>query len=326
MVRVGRIGMRAAAAIGTAIVAVAASLAAQDRTLRRVDPATLLADLGTLAADDMQGRELGTPGGAKARAFIVSRFRALGLQPVGASFEHPFEAQPGRVRGGTPSRGANVVGLIAGTRRPDRYIVVSAHYDHIGVRGGVVFNGANDNASGTAALFAIARHFSAHPPATSLLLVAFDGEEAGLVGSRAFVRAPPVPLDAIVVDLNADMIGRDAAKVLYVTGTRLPPQLRPIVERVAARATVTVRIGHDGAGGPGAEDWTRDSDQFAFIEAGVPALYIGVEDYAHHHRATDDAESIDPAFYAGVVETLIDAVAEFDASAETLAPARPRPN
>ena len=81
----------------------------------------------------------------------------------------------------------NVVGRIDGTAAPGRYIVVSAHYDHIGVRNGQVFNGADDNASGTAALFALARHFSANRPRHSLIFAAFDAEESGLRGARHFV-------------------------------------------------------------------------------------------------------------------------------------------
>jgi Zn-dependent M28 family amino/carboxypeptidase len=254
----------------------------------------------------MEGRALGTPGNARARAFIVQRFRESGLVPMPA-FGDRFE-QPLRSGARLP---VNVVGLVRGRVVPDRFLVVSAHYDHIGVRGGVVYNGADDNASGTAALFAVARHFTAHPPAHSLIIVAFDGEEAGNLGSQGFVAAPPVPLDALLVDLNADMLARDPRRILFVTGTRLFPAFRPLIEAAARGASVTVRTGHDGVGGE--EDWIRDSDQYAFIQAGVPALYLGVEDYAFHHAPTDDADSIMPDFYVGAVEALIGMVGVFDA-------------
>ena len=282
-----------------------------------VDRGTLLQDLRVLAADDMQGREIGTPGGEKARAYVARRFRESGLRPLGASFEHPFSV--GLRRGGPAGgQGVNVVGRLEGTTRPDEYIVISAHYDHVGVRGGQVFNGADDNASGTAALFAMARYFNEHRPATSLLFVAFDGEEPGLLGSRAFVRTPPIPASAMLLDLNADMVGRDPDNTLYVVGTARQPRLRPFIARVARRAPVRLRMGHEAPDSTGPDDWTRDSDHFSFIEAGIPALYFGVEDYPQHHQPTDDYETITYDFFVRAVETLIEVVREFDRGAEAL--------
>jgi hypothetical protein len=275
----------------------------------RVDRAELMADMATLAADRMQGRAPGTPGSVSARAFIISRFRAVGIRPFAHGYTQSFPLPPAAGRSAR-AEGVNVVGYIGGTRTPDRYIVVSAHYDHLGVTGGVVFNGANDNASGTAALVAIGRYYAAHPPAHSLLIVAFDAEEAGLLGSRAFVSHLPVPRSAIVVDLNPDMIGRDASRTLYVSGTRQQPSLAPIVADVAAHAPVHVVMGHDRPDDP--ENWVVESDQYSFLEAGIPALYIGVEDYANHHEPTDDAATMMPDFYTGAVETVMRFIDRFD--------------
>jgi Zn-dependent M28 family amino/carboxypeptidase len=272
-----------------------------------IDAPALLGDLRVLSADDMEGRRIGTPGGAKARAFLVERLAAAGLAPVGGgSLVMPFTAPTG-----TP--GANVAGLVRGTRLPARYLVVSAHYDHIGVQRGVVYNGADDNASGAAALVAITKYFVAHRPAHSLLIAAFDGEEEGLLGSRAFVRAPPVPPDAIVIDLNIDMIGRDSRNTLYVVGTRAQPALVPVIARVARRAPVTLLMGHDNPADRREDEWTDESDQFAFLTAGIPALYFGVEDEAEHHQSTDDFATITRGFYVRAVETVIDVIREFDA-------------
>jgi Zn-dependent M28 family amino/carboxypeptidase len=274
-----------------------------------------MADMATLAADDMQGRAPDTPGSAKARAFIVGRFRAAGIRPFAGGYTRsfPLPPAPGRPAGAV---GVNVVGYVRGTRAPDRYIVVSAHYDHLGVTGGIVFNGANDNASGTAALFAIGRYYAAHPPAHSLLIVAFDAEEEGLIGSRAFVAHPPVPRSALVLDLNPDMIGRDASRTLYVSGTVQQPALAPVVASVAADAPVRLVMGHDHP--DERENWIDESDQYSFIEAGIHGLYIGVEDYAHHHEPTDDAATMMPDFYAGAVETVMRIIDRFDDSGRSL--------
>jgi Zn-dependent M28 family amino/carboxypeptidase len=183
-----------------------------------------------------------------------------------------------------------------------------------------VFNGANDNASGTAALFALARHFSADAPAHSLVFAAFDAEESGLRGARAFVQSPPVERSSVALNLNMDMIGRDPDNILYVAGTHTQPQLKPIVARLAASVPVRLLMGHDdpAARNPenprSVEDWTRSSDHWPFLEAGIPALYFGVEDFGNHHRATDKYESMTHDFYVRAVETMIAAVKAFDAN------------
>lgn len=275
------------------------------------DAPQLLRDLQILAADQMEGRRMGSAGGERARAYLATRFSAVGLGPVGEGYARPFVV-PARGFGRPARRGVNLVGRIVGTREPGTFLVVSAHYDHVGVRNGRVYNGANDNASGAAALVTIAAYFTAHPPARSLLVVAFDGEEEGLLGSRAFVAAPPVPTDALLVNINADMLGREPSQELYVVGARRQPFLRPHVERVAAAAPLRLLMGHEDPTGRTSDDWTADSDQFAFLEVGIPALYVGVEDEAFHHQPTDDFETIDQAFYVRAVETVIALVREFD--------------
>jgi hypothetical protein len=276
-----------------------------------VDRAALLQDLATLSADAMEGREVGTAGGARARAYLVERFQAAGLAPFDGDYLQPVRVP---ARGGRPVRdGANVIGYLRGTRLPERYLVVSAHYDHVGVQSATVYNGANDNASGTAALLAIARHFAAHRPRHSLMVAAFDAEEVGLVGARAFVQSPPVERSALVLNLNVDMIGREADDRLFVVGTRRQPLLAPVIARVAGRAPLKLIMGHDDPNDR-QEDWTRDSDQYAFIEAGIPALLFSVEDTAQHHRPTDDFETITVGFYVRAVQTVIEVIEEFDRS------------
>jgi hypothetical protein len=253
---------------------------------------------------------------------VTERFKAAGLVPFGDSFEHAFAL---RQRGDIIEKrqGANVVGRIDGTRQPRRYIVVTAHYDHIGVAAnGQVYNGADDNASGTAALFALATHFKAKPATNSLIFAALDGEESGLEGARAFVQNPPVEPGALVLNVNLDMIGRDPNDTLYVVGTRQQPFLKPYLEKVAARAPIKLLMGHDDPTQKGVEDWTRDSDHYAFCQAKIPCLYFGVEDFSNHHKTTDDYETMTHAFYVRVVETMAQAIREFDANLDTIAAAR----
>ncbi len=299
------------------VLAAACSVARSQHAAPEIDREQLLTDLRVLSADDMEGRLTGTRGGEKARAYVGERFRASGIEPAGDSYEHPFEF-PVRSRTGEVQRtGVNVIGRVAGHSTPDRAIVITAHYDHLGAQGTRVFNGADDNASGTAALFAVGRHFTANRPANSLILAALDGEEAGLAGALAFVRSPPVPLGSIALNLNLDMIGRDPNNLLFAVGTYHYPFLKPFIEEVARRAPVTLRTGHDEPGKP--EDWTRDSDHFVFHERGIPFIYFGVEDFAEHHAETDDYETLTHDFYVRAVETIIDAIGVFDANLDAIA-------
>jgi Zn-dependent M28 family amino/carboxypeptidase len=291
------------------------------RSSSSIDSAQLLRDLKVLTADDMEGREVGTAGGAKARAYVIERFKAAGIRSIGADYQAPFTFAGGRGASATERHGVNVIGKIDGTRQPGQYLVVSAHYDHLGVRNGVVFNGADDNASGTAALFALGKYFSEHPPEHSVIFAAFDGEESGLRGSQAFVQQPPVPVASIVVDVNMDMIARDPDDKLFAVGTRVNPFLKPYLESVAASAPIKLLFGHETPGEK--ENWSKDSDHYSFQVAGVPAIYLGDEDFDQHHKATDDYETITVTFFIGAVETSLAVVQAFDKNLEAIAKASP---
>jgi Zn-dependent M28 family amino/carboxypeptidase len=280
--------------------------------LPALDSAELLRDVYRLADDSMRGRRVGSPEGAKARDFLAARFDALGLDRIGAGRIQPFEIVSSRMPAG--GRGANVVGLIRGTRVPDRYIVITAHYDHVGVgrpvNGDSIYNGADDNASGTAGLLQLARWFVKHPAAHSLILAAVDGEESGELGSRAFVEQPPVPLDRMLADVNLDMVGRNVNGELYAAGPGKYPKLRPLVEATIACSPVKLLIGHD-SGGRG-QDWTNQSDQGSFHRRGIPFVYFGEEDHPDYHRPSDTPDRLMPGFFVGSVRTVADFVRRLD--------------
>jgi len=279
-----------------------------------VDEQQLLHDVNVLAADDMEGRLAGSPGGAKAREYVLRRFREAGVQPIDGNYERPFTFVTSR--SSETRKGVNIIGTIRGTRAPAEFVVVTAHYDHIGVRNGQVFNGADDNATGVAVLLAVAAHFGRTAPEHSLLIAALDAEESGLRGAWDLVRNPPVPLASMAINVNVDMLGRDAQNRLWATGTHQYPFLKPYLEHVA-QPPVTLVLGHDV---PGAkeEDWTRDSDHYAFHQSKIPFVYFGVEDNEQHHKATDDAATIMKEFFAGAAATVIAAVGEFDRHLEEI--------
>lgn len=291
----------------------------QDQPALAFTAQELLSHVRSLAAPALEGRRTGTPGNAVARAFIVDRFKRAGLVALGEGFEAPFRF----TRDSIGLQGVNVVGACRGSAAKDgRTLVVSAHYDHVGIRDGQVYPGADDNASGVAVLLALARQCGRTSWMHDALFVAFDAEEMGLQGSRAFVAAPPVPRDRLALNVNMDMVSRSDTRALYVAGTHHRPQLRPVLEAVAARAPVTLRFGHDKpkAEAGGIDDWTMQSDHGAFHTAGIPFVYFGVEDHADYHKPTDTADKIDPAFLFQVATTILDAMSALDRALPTLRP------
>jgi len=287
--------------------------AASAPSVAAIDSVELMRDIGVLAHDSMEGRRIGTPGSAKARAFLDRRLREIQLTPVGgASFIHAFATAGPTTTDSV--RGANVVGVVRGKTKPDSYIVVSAHYDHLGVGTGDVFNGADDNASGTAAVLQLAKYFKQHQPAHSIIFVLFDGEEGGLRGARAFVANPPVPKNAIALNINMDMVGRNDKNELYVTGTRDNPSLLPYIQTIVGVAEVKLIPGHDTAGASPSDNWTGASDHGAFRAAQIPYLYFGEEDHPDYHKPTDEIVRIQPGFYARAVRTVLAATRLLDTS------------
>lgn len=297
---------------------VAAAQSARAQAVPVLDSARLISDISVLAADSMEGRRIGTPGGARARAFLLREFGAIGLAPLPDSFPAPFYA---RVRTDVLD-GVNLVGMIRGTKHADRYLVVSAHYDHLGVRNGEIYNGADDNASGTSAVLAMARWFKAHPPENSVIIALFDGEEAGLLGAKAFLDKPPVPIERIVADVNLDMVSRNVKGELYASGATPWPVMKPLLDSVAAIAPVKLLLGHDT--GVGENNWIQQSDQGPFHTRKIPFVYFGVEDHPDYHKPGDKVAHIEPGFYYRCVQTIAEFARRLDLALDRVAPVRAR--
>jgi hypothetical protein len=292
----------------------------------RIDTGRLIADVEALSAPGMEGRRTGTPGNHRAQAFILARFRELGLTPAWQTYQQKFSFEHrsiiGTVLPGRPAKTAypdatNLAAMIRGTTRPDDVLLVSAHYDHLGVKDGALHPGSDDNASGVAALLQVAAYLATHPPRHSVLLVAFDGEEQGLKGAEHFVAHPPVDLKRIRLMINLDMVSRSDTATIVASGTAFDPSLKDMVTRAAAGRRLTVAFGHDrpmyAAGG--VEDWTHQSDQGPFHDAGVRTLYYGVEDHPDYHQPTDTADRIPRPFFSEVAELVLQTLLEADGSA-----------
>lgn len=268
--------------------------------------AQLLEDVRILASDEMGGRDTGSAGGEMARNYIVGRLEALGVAAVPMGRLQPWEMQ-GRTRAGPKTyNGVNIIGVIPGTRVTDKYIVVTAHYDHVGTNEGQIFNGADDNASGVATMLALAADLKRQAPEHSVLIVALDGEERGLLGAKHFVEAPPVPLTSIAMNLNLDMTARaETDGKLWVTGTYQNPQFRPILEALPAEGAVSLAFGKDTPQDTGEDNWVEASDHAAFYRAQVPFLYLGVNYHPDYHRPSDDFERITPSVFVNATSLSI---------------------
>ena len=286
--------------------------------------AALRDDLLTLAAPEMEGRRTAQPGGRKARAFIADRFMSLGLEPLPGGLVRSFSFTHTSIRAlwrrDRPFRveiagAANVVGLVPGTQAGARLLLASAHYDHLGIRDGVLYPGADDNASGVAALLEIASWVRQHPLRHSIAFAAFDAEELGLRGAEALVADPGFPLARLDAVLNMDMIGRPDGGGLVVAGASPHPAFRPLLEAAAAQALIPVRLGHDKPSWQAGfvQDWTTASDHGPFAEAAIPFLYLGVEDHADYHGPGDTADKISADYHAAVAELALDLLRRLDA-------------
>jgi hypothetical protein len=291
---------------------------------QRLDHAAIIETDRKLSSAEFEGRGAGTEGGHKAQEYIASQFRAMRLHCFTTDCRMPFtrwqRSKLHQLIFGKdeikPNDAANVVGYLRGRRSPDEYLVVSAHFDHMGKKGGSIYYGADDNASGVAALLAIAQYCAAHPPQHSIIFVGFDAEEKGLQGAKTFVRNPPVKKDAILLNVNMDMIGRNIGNEIFISGTYQFPELRPLVEPVRAETPLALLFGHDHPRPwwDADNDWSDSSDQGPFMAAGIPALYVGVESTKDYHKPTDTFEKIDQNFLANAAELVLDVVLRLDGS------------
>ncbi len=285
--------------ISAAVAALAASAAWAAPGDRAIE------DVRFLSSDAMQGRLVGSEGSAEARRFILGRMREIGLTPADQAFTF-------KKKDGSEVTGVNLVARIAGTQPGGRAIVITAHYDHLGVQNGQIYNGADDNASGVAGLLAIAEAFKAKAPKHDIWIVFLDAEEGGLRGARAFVESPPVPRERIALNINLDMISKNTKGELYAAGGSTQPWVKAQLDALAPGAPVTLKQGHDTGPYESSDNWTYQSDHGVFARAGILWVYFGVEDHPEYHKPTDDFATIPQDFFRKAVETVVLAARRFD--------------
>jgi len=258
----------------------------------------LRVDVGYLSSDLLQGRETGTAGERLAAQYLVGRFQEMGLQPGldGSwmqSFDFTFSSNPHAAAGeGEPRTGRNVVAYL--DRGADRTIVIGAHYDGLGYGGvgsrapgdSLIHNGADDNASGVAAMLEIAgRLQESRTLSHNVLFAAFSGEELGLYGSKHFVDTLPVPVDRVNYMINLDMVGRlGDSRRLVVSGTGTSPAWPAALEAAASGTGLSLSQDPSGLGA---------SDHTSFYLDDIPAVHLFTGAHDDYHTPADDSHRID---------------------------------
>lgn len=275
-----------------------------------IQNSALLNDLRFLASDSLDGRETGTPGNETARNYIRDRFKILGLKKFDNEYTDPFQFKDRKDLTITRS-GVNVAGYIEGVEQDSEYVIISAHFDHLGIKNGEIYNGADDNASGTAALLAAAQFFTENRPNRTLVFAAFDAEEHGLQGAKHFVQNLPMTKEKILLNINMDMISRSSRNELYASGTYHYPHLKLHTENAAENIVFKLIFGHDKPG-THRNDWTSSSDHGVFHKEKIPFIYFGVEDHEDYHKSTDVFNNIDPEFFQNVTNFIISFIKEVD--------------
>lgn len=292
------------------LLAAAARLHAQDRQ-------ELLVDVAYLSSDLLEGREAGSVGERLAGVYIASRFTEIGLDPGADAewfqpFDFRFSAHPHAAPDtGERRTGRNVAGII--DNGADRSVVIGAHYDHLGYGGmgslspgdSLIHNGADDNASGVAALFEIARRLmESNEAANDYVFVAFSAEEIGLIGSKYFAAHPPASADSIHFMINLDMVGRlGDDRTLAVNGTGTSPAWDAAVDAAASRNGIDV-VKHASGLGP--------SDHASFYLMDVPVLHLFTGQHEDYHRPSDDSHLIDYEGIRDVASFVADVIRELD--------------
>jgi hypothetical protein len=263
--------------------------------------------LTIVASDAMEGRETGSVGQKKAGEYLINHYKAEGISfPKGATeyYQRIPAAFLNAIRNDHLLDSENIWAYIEGSEKPNEVIVVSAHYDHIGVKNGEVYNGADDDGSGTVALLEIAQAFAkakkeGHGPKRSILFLHVTGEEHGLLGSSYYSQNPLFPLANTIADVNIDMIGRhdefhnDSSNYTYIIGSDyLSSDLYNICEAVNTNYTkLLLDYKYNDRTDP--NRFYYRSDHYNFAKNGIPSVFLFTGVHADYHKATDEVDKIE---------------------------------
>lgn len=275
--------------------------------LSAISTESLRNHLTVIAADEMEGRETGSEGQKKAGKYIIDYYKKNGISyPKGATdyYQHIPAAYLNAKYNENLADSENIWAFIEGSEKPEEIVVLSAHYDHIGIKRGEVYNGADDDGSGTVALMEIAAAFQkakkdGHGPKRSVLILHVTGEEHGLHGSRYYTENPLFPIANTVADVNIDMIGRrdkfhpDSNNYIYLIGSDyLSTDLYTVCEEVNKKNNfLTLDYKYNDLKDP--NRFYYRSDHYNFAKKGIPVVFLYSGEHEDYHKPTDDVSKIE---------------------------------
>lgn len=300
------------------IVAVSLLLACNSAPTDEILLQNLKTDVSYLAADKLEGRAIGTSGEEQAATYLAERFAEIGISPKGTdgyfqefTVSKPTNPHEEAVIGtdGEGVTGRNVIGFI--DNQSENTIVIGAHFDHLGYGGAgslyrgdsAIHNGADDNASGTAALVALADILKHEKHPSNFLFIAFSGEENGLWGSNYFVKNPTIDLSTVNYMINMDMVGRlNEENTLAINGVGTSPSFVPALDLVNSDSLKLVT----------SESGVGPSDHTSFYLQDLPVLHFFTGQHEDYHRPSDDSEKINYEGLLKVVEYIHRLIGQLD--------------
>ena len=258
-----------------------------------------------VASDEMEGRDTGTEGQKKAGRYLIDEYKKMGISHPKSMSDYYQKVPSAFMKSwsGQLPDSENILAYIEGTEKPDELVVISAHYDHVGIKAGKIYNGADDDGSGTVAIMEIAQAFqmaknSGAGPRRSILFLHVTGEEHGLFGSQYYAENPIFPLVNTVANLNIDMIGRDdkenrGKQYVYVIGSEmLSTELKKINEE-ANKKTVNLELNYKYDDPQDPERLYYRSDHYNFAKRGIPIAFYFDGIHEDYHKPTDTPDKID---------------------------------
>jgi len=241
-----------------------------------------------LASPELEGRKMHSKGDTLAIQFLVNQFENMEIKPFFNDYEQPLCTRFTLMGKKNEICSKNVIAFVEGSDKnmKEQYILVCAHFDHLGTTQGAYFPGANDNASGTATVLYLANHFAQNPIKKSIIFACFAGEESGMLGSNHFITASPELLQKINYVVNFDMVGRYDQGGLCLIGEESSNVLKQTVKKLSKRE----RVGIKGS----ASLFLQGSDHYVFYKKNIPFLCFNTgTDRGNYHRPKDHADSID---------------------------------
>ena len=260
-----------------------------------------------VASDEMGGRDTGTEGQKKAGNYLIETYKTNGVTfPKGATnyYQKVPASFMNKEYGEKLPDSENIWAFIEGSEKPEEIVVVSAHYDHIGTKNGEVYNGADDDGSGTVALLEIAQAFQqakneGHGPKRSILILHVTGEEHGLHGSRFYTDNPLFPLANTVTDINIDMIGRrdefhkNSNNYIYLIGSDyLSSDLYTICE-IENKKYINLKLDYKFNDRNDPNRFYYRSDHYNFAKHNIPSVFLFNGVHEDYHQASDEVEKIE---------------------------------